>query len=146
MLSSVGPGHGSPFWIGQIHRRTTHSGGSQSARTKNHHGYGNPATLDHPDADHGGGARRGRAGRPGGACAQAQAATCNGLPVTISGTAGNDTITGTAGNDVIATAGGNDTVFGLDGNDTVCLGSGNDVFNGGAGNDTTVAPTASLVE
>jgi Ca2+-binding RTX toxin-like protein len=67
------------------------------------------------------------------------APTCNGLPVTITGTAGNDTITGTAGADVISAGAGNDTVFGLDGNDTVCLGPGNDVLNGGGGEDTMVA-------
>jgi len=70
--------------------------------------------------------------------AQAQT-TCNFLPVTISGTAGNDTITGTAAADVIAAAGGNDTVFGLGGNDTVCLGTGNDNLIGGTGDDTAVA-------
>ncbi|OLE30610.1 MAG: hypothetical protein AUG44_00975, partial [Actinobacteria bacterium 13_1_20CM_3_71_11] len=72
--------------------------------------------------------------------APAQAApTCNGLPVTITGTAGNDRIIGTAGNDVISAGAGNDTVLGLDGNDTVCLGPGDDVFDGGNGDDTMVA-------
>ncbi|MET9633486.1 calcium-binding protein [Lentzea sp. NPDC006480] len=67
------------------------------------------------------------------------ATTCNGLPVTISGTAGNDSIIGTPGNDVIAAGAGNDLVLGLDGNDTVCLGTGDDLFDGGTGDDTMVA-------
>ncbi|MGW4213844.1 calcium-binding protein [Lentzea sp. NPDC004789] len=71
--------------------------------------------------------------------AYAAATTCNGLPVTISGTAGNDSIIGTPGNDVIAAGAGNDVVLGLDGNDTVCLGPGDDLFDGGAGDDTMVA-------
>jgi Ca2+-binding RTX toxin-like protein len=70
------------------------------------------------------------------------AATCNGLPVTIFGTAGNDSIIGTPGNDVISADAGNDLVLGLDGNDTVCLGTGDDLFDGGAGDDTMVADAA----
>lgn len=70
------------------------------------------------------------------------AATCNGLPVTITGTNGRDTIMGTSGDDVIAARAGNDVVFGLGGNDTVCLGAGNDRFDGGAGADTFVADAA----
>ncbi|MFD9700043.1 calcium-binding protein [Lentzea sp. NPDC059081] len=69
----------------------------------------------------------------------AQAATtCNGLAVTISGTAGNDSIIGTAGDDVIAVDAGNDLVLGMGGNDTVCLGAGDDLFDGGTGDDTVV--------
>jgi Ca2+-binding RTX toxin-like protein len=71
--------------------------------------------------------------------AQAQVATCDFLPVTISGTSGADHITGTPGNDVIAAGAGNDRVTGLGGNDVVCLGPGNDSFSGGAGNDRVVA-------
>ena len=70
------------------------------------------------------------------------AATCNGLPVTITGTNGPDTITGTNGDDVIAAGAGNDVVSGLGGNDTVCLGAGNDRFDGGPGNDTVFAQAA----
>jgi Ca2+-binding RTX toxin-like protein len=70
------------------------------------------------------------------------AATCNGLPVTITGTNGPDTITGTNGDDVIAARAGNDVVFGLGGNDTVCLGAGNDRLDGGPGNDTVFAQAA----
>jgi RTX calcium-binding nonapeptide repeat (4 copies) len=71
--------------------------------------------------------------------ARAQTLTCNGLPVTIRGTAGNDPITGTGGADVIAALGGNDTMSGLGGDDTACLGPGIDAFQGGSGNDTLVA-------
>ncbi|SDX72128.1 Hemolysin-type calcium-binding repeat-containing protein [Amycolatopsis xylanica] len=67
------------------------------------------------------------------------AGTCNGLPVTITGTSGNDTIVGTAGNDVIAAGAGNDVIFGLEGDDTVCGGTGDDRFDSGPGRDTFVA-------
>jgi Ca2+-binding RTX toxin-like protein len=73
------------------------------------------------------------------ASAQAQVATCDFLPVTISGTSGADHIAGTPGNDVIAAGAGNDRVHGLEGNDVVCLGPGSDSFTGGAGNDRVVA-------
>jgi len=46
--------------------------------------------------------------------APAQATTCNGLTVTISGTAGNDVISGTSGNDVIHGLGGNDPLAGIE--------------------------------
>lgn len=71
--------------------------------------------------------------------AQAAALTCNGLAVTITGTAGNDAIIGTAGNDVISAGAGNDIVAALGGDDTVCLGPGDDLLDGGAGADTMVA-------
>ncbi|GAB2805235.1 calcium-binding protein [Actinoallomurus bryophytorum] len=67
------------------------------------------------------------------------AATCGGLAVTITGTAGDDTITGTQFPDVISAEAGNDVVSGLGEADVVCLGPGNDVFNGGAGDDLVVA-------
>ncbi len=73
-----------------------------------------------------------------GSPAQAAAATCNGLTVTVNGTNGNDTLTGTAGNDVIAGGNGNDTIDGGAGNDVICGGNGQDVIRGGAGNDTIV--------
>jgi Ca2+-binding RTX toxin-like protein len=75
--------------------------------------------------------------------APAQAAeTCNGLPVTKTGTAGNDTLFGTPGSDVISTGAGNDIVAALGGNDTVCLGPGDDLLDGGDGTDTMVADAA----
>jgi Ca2+-binding RTX toxin-like protein len=61
--------------------------------------------------------------------------TCNGIPATILGTAGDDDLTGTNGDDVIVTFGGNDVVDGKDGNDIICLGDGNDVGKGGPGTD-----------
>jgi Ca2+-binding RTX toxin-like protein len=68
--------------------------------------------------------------------ATAPALTCNGLPVTIMGTAGNDNLVGTNGNDVIHGVGGNDNIAAGNGNDTVCGGDGNDTVLGGSGNDT----------
>ena len=61
--------------------------------------------------------------------------SCNGLPATIVGTAGNNTINGTAGRDVIAGLGGVDTIYGKGGDDVICGGDGNDEIEGGAGND-----------
>ena len=62
-------------------------------------------------------------------------ATCNGLPVTILGTPGNDILMGTSGADVISGLGGNDTIKGQGGHDVICGGNGNDVLIGGPGND-----------
>lgn len=56
--------------------------------------------------------------------------TCDGLPVTISGTEAGEIITGTEGDDVIAGLGGNDTIIGLTGNDRICAGTGDDVVYG----------------
>jgi len=60
---------------------------------------------------------------------------CNGLPVTILGTPGNDTITGTPGDDVIHGLGGRDHIRGLGGNDVICGGDGRDIIFGGSGDD-----------
>ena len=79
----------------------------------------------------------------GARCVAWRCATCNGLPVTITGTNGPDTITGTNSNNVIAAGcAGNDVVSGFGGNDTVCLGAGNNQFDGGPGNDTVFAQAA----
>ncbi len=68
--------------------------------------------------------------------APAEAApTCDGLRVTIKGTAGNDRLVGTRRADVIAGVGGNDTIEGNGGNDHVCGGPGNDLITGAEGND-----------
>jgi len=60
---------------------------------------------------------------------------CDGLPVTVIGTSGDDVLTGTEGDDVINGLGGNDVINGLGGNDHICGGPGHDVILGGAGND-----------
>ena len=60
---------------------------------------------------------------------------CQGLPVTILGTNGDDTLIGTEGPDVIAGLGGNDVIYGLGGDDVICGGAGNDTIFGGDGND-----------
>jgi uncharacterized delta-60 repeat protein len=62
-------------------------------------------------------------------------AFCNGRPVTIMGTAGNDNLRGTPGDDVIHGLGGNDTIRGLGGNDILCGGPGRNVLIGGPGRD-----------
>lgn len=62
-------------------------------------------------------------------------ANCQGAPVTIVGTAGNDVLNGTPGADVIAGLEGDDFIYGLDGNDRLCGGPGNDFLSGGNGND-----------
>ena len=61
--------------------------------------------------------------------------TCNGLPVTIAGTFGNDTLVGTPGKDVMHGRSGNDVIHGLQGNDVICGGSGNDQLSGNQGRD-----------
>lgn len=60
---------------------------------------------------------------------------CNGAPITIFGTNGNDVITGTPGRDVIHALAGNDRVSSLAGDDVVCGGDGNDFLQGGPQND-----------
>jgi uncharacterized repeat protein (TIGR01451 family) len=62
-------------------------------------------------------------------------ASCRGVPVTIAGTAGNDTIAGTGSRDVIATFAGDDTVVSLAGRDLVCAGGGSDYVGAGAAAD-----------
>lgn len=62
-------------------------------------------------------------------------ATCRGVPVTMTGTAGDDTVAGTGGRDVITTLGGNDTIASLAGRDLVCAGSGNDYVGTGSAAD-----------
>lgn len=65
--------------------------------------------------------------------------TCNGYPVTISGTDGNEDLVGTDGDDVIHAFGNGpgtfDTISGLGGNDIICGGDGQDNILGGEGND-----------
>jgi len=64
--------------------------------------------------------------------------TCNGIPVTILGTAGNDILLGTEGPDIISGLGGNDTIKGQAGNDVICGGNGNDILIGESGNDILI--------
>ena len=61
--------------------------------------------------------------------------TCNGLPVTLAGTPGNDTLSGTPGSDVVHGMDGNDLIRGLGGNDVLCGGDGRDRLFGGPGRD-----------
>jgi Tol biopolymer transport system component len=61
--------------------------------------------------------------------------TCDGLTVTILGTAGADVLTGTGGNDVIHGLGGNDTIHSRGGDDVICGGRGHDVLFGDGGAD-----------
>ncbi len=71
--------------------------------------------------------------------------TCNGLPVTIAGTFGNDTLVGTPGNDVMHGRGGNDVIHGLQGNDVICGGAGNDQLFGNQGKDQLFGGTGNDV-
>ena len=61
--------------------------------------------------------------------------TCQGLPITILGTAGDDVIVGTNGDDVIHGLAGNDVIDGGNGKDVICGGDGDDTLNGGNGKD-----------
>jgi pimeloyl-ACP methyl ester carboxylesterase len=67
--------------------------------------------------------------------AQVGAQTCDGLSVTIAGTAGDDDLVGTMGADVIAGLGGNDRIKGLEGDDVICGGAGDDDLLGDEGAD-----------
>jgi uncharacterized repeat protein (TIGR01451 family) len=67
------------------------------------------------------------------------AATCRGVPATITGTAGDDVLVGTAGRDVIVAFGGNDRIFALAGRDLVCAGSGSDYVSAGSAADRVFA-------
>lgn len=60
---------------------------------------------------------------------------CDGLDVTLVGTAGNDVLIGTDNRDIIHGLNGHDTIRGLGGDDVICGGSGNDTLDGGTGND-----------
>lgn len=63
------------------------------------------------------------------------AATCRGVPVTIAGTAGNDTIAGTGTRDVVATFAGDDTIVSFAGRDLICSGRGDDYVRAGSAAD-----------
>lgn len=72
---------------------------------------------------------------PSVAGAQAEVRLCDGVPVTITGTPGDDVIVGTDGPDVIAGLQGNDEIDGLGGDDIICAGIGDDYVLGGQGFD-----------
>ena len=61
--------------------------------------------------------------------------TCQGLPITILGTPGDDVLVGTNGDDVIHGWGGNDEIDGGNGKDVICGGDGDDTIDGGNGKD-----------
>ena len=65
----------------------------------------------------------------------AVALSCRFTPVTILGTAGNDTLNGTAGINVIAGAAGNDVIRGNAANDILCGNLGKDTLDGGPDRD-----------
>jgi Ca2+-binding RTX toxin-like protein len=58
------------------------------------------------------------------------------LPLTLTGTSGNDTLTGGSLGDTLYGLAGNDTLYGLAGNDILDGGPGADTMVGGTGNDT----------
>ena len=60
---------------------------------------------------------------------------CNGIPVTIPGTAGDDELVGTDDNDVMHGLAGNDVIKGKLGDDVLCGGAGDDEVRGGRGGD-----------
>src|SRR4051812_37144361 len=74
------------------------------------------------------------AGPPANAAAPS-ALVCDGQPVTITGTDGDDVIDGTPGPDVIAALAGQDVIRGHGGDYTICGGDDVDVLRGGPGND-----------
>ena len=63
-------------------------------------------------------------------------------PVTLTGTAGNNSLTGTGLNDQLYGLAGNDTLTGNGGNDLLDGGTGADTMIGGLGNDTYVVDNA----
>jgi uncharacterized repeat protein (TIGR01451 family) len=69
----------------------------------------------------------------------AVAATCRGLPATLSGTSGDDELLGTPGPDVIVAFGGNDRILSRAGQDLICAGRGNDYVGAGTAADKVFA-------
>ena len=72
---------------------------------------------------------------PNAAGAQTAPRLCDGVEVTILGTAGDDVIRGTDGPDVIAGLQGDDVIEGMGGDDIICAGLGDDVIFGDGGFD-----------
>lgn len=82
-------------------------------------------------------------GNPEGVVA-AEEVTCNGLPVTIADTDGDDfefPIYGTEGDDIIHGKGGRDVIYGLGGDDTICSGPAGDILIGGPATISSTAET-----
>jgi uncharacterized repeat protein (TIGR01451 family) len=67
------------------------------------------------------------------------AATCRGVPATVTGTAGNDLLVGTGGRDVIVALAGDDRIVSLAGRDLICAGAGNDYVGAGSAADRVLA-------
>ena len=67
------------------------------------------------------------------------AATCHGVPATLTGTAGNDELLGTPGPDVIVAFGGDDRIVARAGQDLICAGRGNDYIGAGTAADRVFA-------
>jgi Ca2+-binding RTX toxin-like protein/uncharacterized protein YjiK len=65
-------------------------------------------------------------------------------PISLVGTAGNDTLTGGMGNDTLSGGDGNDLLVGDAGDDLLYAGAGNNVLLGGAGNDTLYSSMTSV--
>ena len=63
------------------------------------------------------------------------AASCRGIPATLSGTSGNDELLGTPGPDVIVAFRGNDRILARAGQDLICAGGGNDYVGAGTAAD-----------
>ncbi len=61
--------------------------------------------------------------------------TCNGVPVTITGSSQGDILVGTSGADVMHGRGGQDVILGRAGNDILCGGTSGDFISGGKGAD-----------
>jgi Ca2+-binding RTX toxin-like protein len=61
--------------------------------------------------------------------------TCEGKPVTLLGTPGDDILVGTPFRDIVLAGDGDDVVAGLGGSDIVCGGPDDDTILGGTGND-----------
>ncbi|WP_114943352.1 cadherin domain-containing protein [Microvirga calopogonii] len=59
-------------------------------------------------------------------------------PLTLNGTAGDDTLAGKGANDILYGFGGKDQLYGNGGNDRLSGGLGNDTLTGGAGQDVFV--------
>lgn len=67
------------------------------------------------------------------------AATCRGVPATVTGTPGNDVVVGTGGPDVIVALAGADRIVSMGGRDLICAGPGRDYIGAGSAADRIFA-------